>query len=249
VTAVETRVGSPLLREQTFVVETEAFSGPLDLLLHLIRQDEIEITEIPIARIADQFLAVISELGLNQAADYLDMAARLLRIKAQLLLPRPLGEDDWEDPRYELVRRLLEYQQVREVADWLAAQAASQAERFGRGYLPDPPPAEPAPLRLELSELLAAVDHLLMAMPDPVLHRVVPRPLDVEGASLRLDALLREHDRLEWGELLGPRPSLVEVLSMLIAVLEFARLRRIRITQPANFAPLMVTREPADPTH
>lgn len=248
-TAVEPRVGSPLLREQTFVVETDAFSGPLDLLLHLIRQDEIEITEIPIARIADQFLAAIGELGLNQAADYLEMAARLLRIKAQLLLPRPLGEDDWEDPRYELVRRLLEYQQVREVADWLASRAANQADHFGRGYLADPLPAEPAPLRLELWELVAAVDRLLMAMPDPILHRVVPRPLDVEGASARLDQLLLEHERLEWGDLLGPRPSLVEVLSMLITVLEFARLRRIRLTQPANFAPLVVTREPADPTH
>ena len=245
-TAIAPRLDSPLLREQTFVVETETFAGPLDLLLHLIRQDEIEITEIPIARIADQFLAAIGDLGLNQAADYLEMAARLLRIKAQLLLPRPLGDDDWADPRYELVRRLLEYQQVREVADWLAARAADRAEQFARGFLPEPPPAEPAPLRLELWELVAAVDRLLLAIPDPILHRVVARPLDVEGASQRLEALLRERERLEWGELLGPRPSLVDVLSMLIAVLEFARLRRIRIAQPTNFAPLLVTREPAD---
>ena len=65
-----------------FVVELEQFSGPLDLLLHLIREDELDITDLPIARIADQFLAVIDALGLNQAADYLQMAARLLRIKA-----------------------------------------------------------------------------------------------------------------------------------------------------------------------
>src|SRR3989454_11813606 len=71
------------------------FSGPLDLLLHLINEDELDITDLPIAKIADQFLSVINELGLNQAADYLEMAARLLRIKAQLLLPRHLGDDEW----------------------------------------------------------------------------------------------------------------------------------------------------------
>src|SRR3989441_10567320 len=74
----------PVVQEQPgFVVELEQFSGPLDLLLHLIREDEVDITDLPIAKIADQFLAVINELGLNQAADYLEMAARLLRIKAR----------------------------------------------------------------------------------------------------------------------------------------------------------------------
>jgi segregation and condensation protein A len=246
VTAIGPLTGSPLLREQTFVVETEAFSGPLDLLLHLIRQDEIEIVEIPIARIADQFLAVMHDLGLNQAADYLEMAARLLRIKAQMLLPRPLDDDDWQDPRYELVRRLLEYQQIREVADWLGAHAAQRAEQFPRGFVPDPPAPEPAPLRLELWELLAAVDQLLTVIPDPVLHRVVARPLDVEGASERLEALLDEHDQLEWGDLFVGRRTIVDILSMLIAVLEFARLRRISISQRGNFAPLLVVRESAD---
>ncbi|HEV2292110.1 MAG TPA: segregation/condensation protein A, partial [Gemmatimonadales bacterium] len=97
-----------------FVVELEAFSGPLDLLLHLLKEEQIEIGDIPIARIAEQFLRVIHALGLNQAADYLEMAGRLLRLKAQMLLPRT-GDDDWEDPRHELVRRLLEYQQIKEI--------------------------------------------------------------------------------------------------------------------------------------
>src|SRR3954469_10683147 len=81
-----------------FVIELEAFSGPLDLLLHLLREEEIEIADIPIARIADQFLQAVHELGLNQAADYLDMASRLVRLKAQMLLPRPSEDDGWEDP-------------------------------------------------------------------------------------------------------------------------------------------------------
>src|SRR3954464_14749786 len=89
-----------------FVVQLDAFSGPLDLLLHLLREEQLEIADIPIARIADQFLQAVGELGLNQAADYLDMASRLVRLKAQMLLPRRPEEDGWEDPRAELVRRL-----------------------------------------------------------------------------------------------------------------------------------------------
>jgi hypothetical protein len=92
-------------RDTPFVVRLDAFAGPLDLLLHLIREQEIDITDIPIASIADQFLQAIHGLGLNEAADYLEMAAHLLRIKIQMLMPRPFDEDAWEDPRAELVRR------------------------------------------------------------------------------------------------------------------------------------------------
>src|SRR5918911_4418242 len=122
-----------------FIVELESFSGPLDLLLHLLREEQLEIADIPIARIADQFLQAISELGLNQAADYLDMASRLVRLKAQMLLPRNPEDDGWEDPRAELVRRLLEYQQIREIAVWLGGGGA----RRGGVFPPGPPPPPP----------------------------------------------------------------------------------------------------------
>jgi segregation and condensation protein A len=117
-----------------FVVELAEFSGPLDLLLSLIRDEQIDIYDIPIARIAEQFLARISTLKLDEAADYLEMAARLVRIKAQMLLPRREGEDVWEDPRAELVRRLLEYQQVREVVDVLERRSEERRARFARSY-------------------------------------------------------------------------------------------------------------------
>src|SRR5512143_4121634 len=90
---------------EVFVVELTQFSGPLDLLLSLIRDEQVDIYDIPIARIAEQFLAHIHLMQLDQAADYLEMAARLLRIKAQMLLPRNELDDAWEDPRAELVRR------------------------------------------------------------------------------------------------------------------------------------------------
>src|SRR5688572_26465336 len=119
-----------------FVVELSQFSGPLDLLLTLIRDEQIDIYDIPIARVAKQFLDRISTMGLNDAAEYLEMAARLVRIKAQMLLPRPENLEDWEDPRAELVRRLLEYQQVREVVDVMERRHEERRNRFARSYLP-----------------------------------------------------------------------------------------------------------------
>ena len=226
-----------------FVVELEQFSGPLDLLLHLITEDELDITDLPIARIADQFLAVINELRLNQAADYLEMAARLLRIKAQLLLPRRLGEDEWEDPRAELVRRLLEYQQVRELVEWLGQAAARRAEQLGRGFRPEPPEAPPAPLVIELNDLLAAAERVIALIPEPVLHRVVPRPLDVEGATARIEGLLATQERCRWVDVVGDRPTIVDMLSAFIALLELAKRGALRVSQEGPFTPIVIQRE------
>jgi len=226
-----------------FVVELEQFSGPLDLLLHLIREDELDITDLPIAKIADQFLAVISELGLNQAADYLEMAARLLRIKVQMLLPRHWDGEEWDDPRSDLVRRLLEYQQIRELVDWFAAAAARRAEHLSRGFVPELPAAPPPELVVDLNDLLAAAERVIALIPEPVLHRVVPRPLDVEGATARLQALLAEREEFTWREALGEGAGLVEVLSVFIALLELARRGSLRLAQAAPFAPIVIRRE------
>lgn len=226
-----------------FVVELDSFSGPLDLLLHLLREEQLDIADIPIARIADQFLRVIHDLGLNQAADYLEMASRLVRLKAQMLMPRHGDEEGWEDPRAELVRRLLEYQQVKEIALWLASASDRRALRFPRGYLPPAPELPPPPLTMDLGELLAAVDRVLAGIVTPVLHRVVARPLDVEGATRRILQLLEHREQVSWHEVLGPTPSLTDVLSTLLALLELARRGLLALAQPASFAPLVVSRE------
>lgn len=230
-----------------FVVELEAYSGPLDLLLHLLREEQIEIAEIPIARIADQFLQAIHELGLNQAADYLDMASRLVRLKAQMLLPRRSEDDGWEDPRAELVRRLLEYQQTREIAVWMGRTAERRAEQLARGYLPAPPELPPPPLTLDMIELLQAVERVIAGIPSPVLHRVVARPLDVEGATRRLEEWLSQREEFGWLEVLGPRPTIVDVLSTLLALLELAKRGVVRLAQPSPFSPLMIARDTARP--
>lgn len=230
-----------------FVVELESFSGPLDLLLHLLREQRIEIADIPIARIADQFRAAIDRLGLNQAADYLEMASRLLRLKVQMLLPRPGDAEGWEDPRAELVRRLLEYQQIREIALWMQRAAEERALQHPRGWLPAPPALAPPPLTMDLLEMLDAVDRVVAGILHPVLHSVVARPLDVEGATLRLRTLLAERSAISWAEAIGPRPTMVDVLSTLIAVLELARRGELVIRQNASFAPPVIHRDAALP--
>ena len=230
-----------------FVVELDAYSGPLDLLLHLLREEQIEIADIPIARIADQFLQAIHELGLNQAADYLDMASRLVRLKAQMLLPRHVEDDGWEDPRAELVRRLLEYQQIREIAVWMGRAGERRADALARGYLPPPPELPPPPLALDMLELLQAVERVVAGIPTPVLHRVVARPLDVEGATRRLEDLLDQREEFGWLEALGPRPSIVDVLSTLLALLELAKRGVVRLAQPSPFSPMVIARDPARP--
>jgi segregation and condensation protein A len=208
-----------------------------------VREEQIDIADIPIARICDQFLAAIHVLGLNQAADYLEMAGRLVRLKAQMLLPRH-DEEGWEDPRAELVRRLLEYQQVKEIALWMARAAERQSEKRARGWLPPPGEAPPPlPLAIALEDLLVAVERVVLNIPSPVLHRVVPRPLDVEGAVARLETLLAARDRFDWREAFGTAPTIVDVLSTLLALLELARRGLCRVEQGEPFTPLMVIRE------
>jgi segregation and condensation protein A len=233
--------------ETGFVVRLDRFAGPLDLLLHLLREEQLDIADIPVARIADQFLRVIHQLGLNEAADYLEMAGRLIRLKVQMLLPRSAEDEGWEDPRAELVRRLLEYQQVKEIALWVGRAAERRADQWARGWLPTAPELPPPPLTLDLLEVLAAVERVVAGIPDPVLHRVVPRPLDVEGATFRIRTLLAERATLTWREALGPAPSIVDLLSTLLALLELARRGELSLTQPAPFAPLEIARDAAQP--
>lgn len=138
-------VAVPIAENETgFVVELDRFQGPLDLLLHLIREQDIDIFDIPIAQITAQFLSAIRavhrEMGLDVAGEFLEMAATLVRIKAQMLLPRRVDETgELEDPRAELVKRLLEYEHFREVAIRLEAWEMERVRRFPRGYVPPRP--------------------------------------------------------------------------------------------------------------
>jgi segregation and condensation protein A len=231
--------------EGGFVVELTAFSGPLDLLLSLIREEQVDIYDIPIAHVAQQFLLRIRSLALNEAAEYLEMAARLVRIKAQMLLPRS-DEEAWEDPRAELVRRLLEYQQIREVVDVLERRGEERRNQFARSYLPQAPTAPQAPLALSLSELLTAVDRVLRTVRQPNMHEVIPRALDVPGAITIIRSILALRSRIRWTDLVNHQAEPWEVLSTLLGLLELAKLGELRVVQPKPFADVDISCDAAD---
>jgi segregation and condensation protein A len=226
-----------------FVVDLAHFNGPLDLLLSLIRDEKVDIYDIPIARICEQFLVRMRELVLNEAAEYLEMAARLLRIKAHMLLPRRDGEVQWEDPRAELVRRLLEYQQMREVVDVLERLGEDRRNRFARSYTPILAAPPQAPLALSLAELLLAVDRVLRAARKPTLHEIIPRSLDVDGAMSTVRAVIALRATARWRDVIRENPEPWEVLSCLLALLELARSSEIKVAQIQPFADVEIRRE------
>ena len=232
--------------ESSFIVELDEFSGPLDLLLTLIREEQVEITDIPIARICEQFLLRIHSLGLGEAAEYLEMAARLLRIKVQMLLPRHGDDEAWDDPRAELVRRLLEYQQMREIVDVLERRGDDRRNRFARGYCPDDPaPLPRGPLALSLPELFAAVDRVLRVSREPVVHEVVARALDVDGAMTTIMHVLASRAEARWRDVVMADAAPWQVLSALLALLELARRGDLRVYQSNPFASMEIRRDAA----
>jgi segregation and condensation protein A len=238
---------TPSTTGSAFVVELAGFSGPLDLLLSLIRDEQLDVYDIPIARVAEQFLAHVHMMALDEAADYLEMAARLLRIKAQLLLPRSGDEEAWEDPRAELVRRLLEYQQVREVVEHLDRLGEDRRQRFVRGWTWSAVqvPSGAPPLALSLAELLSAVDRVLRTSKEPTIHDVVARPLDVAAAITTVRAVLAIRAQARWSDVVAPSAQPWEILSVLLALLEMAKLGELRLLQPRPFAVVEIARESA----
>jgi len=227
----------------SFVIELTEFSGPLDLLLTLIREEQVDIYDIPIARIAEQFLRRIRTLQLNEAADYLEMAARLLRIKAQMLLPRTDGEEAWDDPRAELVRRLLEYEQMK-----LAAQKLDALPQLGRDFVTSHAVAD---LSVERMLPEVSVDDLRAAWADIMKraklnqhHHITREQLSVRDHMTHILRRLNDVRFIEFGDLFMERvregaPAAVVVVHF-IAMLELARESLLEITQAEPYAPIYV---------
>ena len=237
-----THTESPLEQEDFLVIDIERFQGPLDLLLHLIRQLDIDVFEIPIARITRQFLAAIEEIGakdLDNAGEFIEMAAGLIHIKAQLLLPRH-GETEDEDPRAELVRRLLEYEQIRDVSQRLASAEAERARRFGKGFLEQRPrpPLEETPLETTWDEVFAAA--LLVTPPDPAFraHKVATRPVAMEDKMNLILGTLERVRRIEFSRLVRPFKTRMHGVMTLLAGLELTRRRRVKLRQVEMFSEL-----------
>ena len=235
--------------EEGFVVELERFQGPLDLLLHLIRQQDIDIFDIPIAQITQQFLGAIGDvhtLGLDRAGEFLEMAATLVRIKAQMLLPRRDFETgELEDPRAELVRRLLEYEHFREAAQRLERAQADRARHFARGYVPPRKERE----TIVVTELLTTWDEVFAAalgMADRVRaaaeHRVAPRAVPIEEKIGLIVQTLARVARIEFNRLVEPFHDRLHTVVTFMAGLELAKRRQVAMRQREPFAALWLYR-------
>jgi len=231
-----------------FVVELDRFQGPLELLLHLIREQDIDIFDIPISQITEQFLAAIEgveRLGIDRAGEFLEMAATLIRIKAQMLLPRRSdGEDESEDPRAELVRRLLEYEHFMEVARRLEESELDRARHFARGYVPPRPVPDPSSQELETTweevwKAALTLDERVRA-PDP--HRVAQRAVPLESKVALIVEALRRVSRVEFGRLVAPFGDRRHAVVTFLAGLELARQRSVILRQSDLFAPLWYMR-------
>jgi segregation and condensation protein A len=233
-------------REGLFVVDIERFQGPLDLLLHLIRTQDIDIFDIPISTITEQFLHAIKELesdDLDGAGEFLEMAATLIRIKAQMLLPRP-AEDEEEDPRAELVRRLLEYEQIREISMRLRVAEAERERRFAKGYIPVRPKRTlmDVPLETTWDEVFEAGLHVEMPPPRRHEHRVTQRPVTMEEKAVLILDALRESARVQFSKLLSGFRERSHGVMTFLAGLELTRRHLLFLRQSRPFSELWIYR-------
>ncbi len=232
----------------TYKVRLDGFEGPLDLLLHLIRRHRYDIYDIPSARILEEYLGVIEllhELDLDVAGEFLVMAATLAEIKSRMLLPSPRedGEgdgDDGEDPRAELVRRLLEYERIRAAAERLEERPRLGREVFSRPWrAPDLDEVDvpEAPVEVDLFQLLVALKDLVDESPAEFVEEVVRQRISLREAMQDiLDQFRRVSGAgLSFRELFPPRPPRERLVATFLALLELVRLRAVRVVQAAPF--------------
>ncbi len=222
-------------------VRLPIFEGPLDLLLHLIKKNEVQITDIPIATITDQYLAMLEELpelNLDGAGEYLVMAATLMYIKSRMLLPGT-GEDleAEEDPRAELVQQLVEYQRFREVAVALGERKVLSRDVFAGPGEPMVPGADhETPVRdASLADLLDALRDVLERIRPPRAHDIEREGLSIRECVARILAGFVVGPRREFASLFGPDADRAEVIVIFLALLELIRLRVVRARQAERF--------------
>jgi len=222
-------------------VHLDSFDGPLDLLLHLIRKNEVDICDIPIAVITGQYLDYIKlmkELNLEVAGDFLVMAATLLQIKSRLLLPLDEpeeGEEEEGDPRAELIRRLMEYQQYKDAGMVIGARALLGREVFVRTAV-DPllaaAKSEEGPLEVTLFDLVDAFRVLLEHIPAEHFHDVAAaETFSIADCINEILSLLQERDTVQFEDLVRADHTRERVIVTFLALLELCRLKLIRIFQ------------------
>ena len=222
----------------------EAFEGPLDLLLYLIRKQNFNILDIPMAGLTRQYLAYVDEIrsrNLELAAEYLLMAAMLIEIKSRMLLPpkKQAGADEAEDPRAELVRRLLEYEQMK-----LAAQQLGQLPQYGRDFLKAQVHIEqslqPRFPDVHVQDLQEAWRDILKRAKLVQHHKITREELSVRETMGQVLKVLKGQRFVEFEELFNPEQGSTVLVVTFIALLELAKETLIEITQAEAYAPIYV---------
>jgi len=244
----------PLLEKfnETYKVHLEKFDGPLDLLLHLIRKNELDIFDIPIAVITGQYLEYVNlmrELNLEVAGDFLLMATTLLHIKSSGLLPGEEPEypdDEEDDPKEELVRRLLEYQRYRDAAHLIGSRALMGREVFAAGSDESALLAEEredAPIEVGLFELVEAFRNLLKRTPQENFHHVAPPDsFSVVECMNEILEMLQNSQIVRFEEILKDDATREKIIATFLALLELGRLKLVRIFQDSPDAVITLSR-------
>ncbi len=231
---------------QDYRVDLGVFSGPMDLLLYLIKKEEVDIYDIPLSRITQQYLTYLDmmrTLNLEVAGEFILMAATLIRIKAKLLLPRDESEPEEEDPREELILALIEYKKFKEAGDILKDRALIEEQNV----VPPPLPSK-AQTRVDISaattlfDLLTAFKDVMSTRHVEPVHEVVPEEITIEE---RIEAVLLALQNKEWAtftELFDAYQKRMIAVVTFIAILELARTRRIMVMQSRPFSELRIYR-------
>ena len=220
-------------------VELPTFEGPLDLLLHLIEEHQLDIRDIPIAFVAKkyvEYITLMQEVNIDVASEYLVMAATLAHIKSKTLLPvappEPDEDEDEEiDPRAELIRRLLEYQKYKHAAERLSSHDLLGRDVFPRG-MPAPAVDGPAPLAgLSLFKLLDAFQSVLSRAKATIDHQIDFERFSITDRINELAVLLQARPRLSFEELFEDQQTRAQLIITFLALLEMTRLRMTRLYQ------------------
>ncbi len=226
-------------------VNLDVFEGPLDLLMHLIRKNDLDIYDIPVAFVLEEYMSYIDtirELDIDLAGDFLLMAAELAHIKSAMLLPDESGavEEEGEDPRADLVRRLLEYQRYKDASEQFLKRAV-----LGRDvFLPLAPERvesnEDGPIEGDAYELVEAFSRILKRIPEQGYHAVAVDRISINDRIYEIVARLREGIAITIEDLLPEQIARYDIVITFIALLEMCRLRMIRVYQASVGGPLHV---------
>lgn len=229
-----------------YAVDLEVFQGPMDLLLYLIRKDEIDIYDIPIAKITAQYMKYVEMLkllNLENAGEYILMAATLIRIKAQMLLPHDPGDEDELDPREELTRALLEYRKYKEAAEILEEKRDFEG-RLTPVTFPVNGHARSDLVLADttLYDLLTAFQGVVSRIPDQSSYFVSHEDITVEDRIKVILAVLAEQEFATFDDLFADIRVKIIAIVTFMAILEMVRLHRITVRQAAPFSELRIYR-------